>query len=99
MLLHTVSKSPFDCDALRSCLRAVLPGSTILLLEDGVYAARADSDAAASIAALDGVRCLALEPDVKARGLQHQLATHIELADFDDFVRISTECHAVQSWY
>lgn len=99
MLLHTVSKSPYDCDALRSCLRTALPGSAILLLEDGVYAARAGSDAAASMAGLTDVRCFALEADVKARGLQQCLARHIELANFDDFVRLSTECHAVQSWY
>ena len=98
MLLHTVNKSPWHSEALRSCLRATQQGCIILLLEDGVYAARAGTDSAASITALPGVRCFALGADVEARGLQ-QLEPGIELANFDDFVRLSTECHAVQSWY
>ncbi len=99
MLLHTVSKSPWDCDALHSCLRTALSGSVILLLEDGVYAARVGTVSAERIAALTNVRCFALAADVKARGLQQRLAPDVQLADFDDFVRLSTECHAVQSWY
>ena len=99
MLLHTVSKSPWDSEALRSCLRVALPGSVILLVEDGVYAASAGCEAAQEIAVLTDIRCFALTPDIKARGLEQCLDTNIKLADFDDFVRLSNECHAVQSWY
>ena len=99
MLLHTVSKSPYSSTALSSCLRAVLPDGVILLLEDGVYAARAGSDTAGLITGCAGVTCYALLADVKARGLQQQLDKQIQLADYDDFVRLSTECHTVQSWY
>jgi tRNA 2-thiouridine synthesizing protein B len=99
MLLHTVSKSPFESSALDSCLRSALPGAVLLLLEDGVYAAHAGSEAAERIASLPGIRCYALLADVKARGLLGAVADQISLVDFDDFVRLSTECHAVQSWY
>jgi tRNA 2-thiouridine synthesizing protein B len=99
MLLHTVSKSPWDSEALCSCLRVALPGSVILLVEDGVYAASAGCEAAQNIAALADIRCFALAPDIKARGLEQRLDANIEAASFDDFVRLSTECHAVQSWY
>jgi tRNA 2-thiouridine synthesizing protein B len=99
VLLHTVSTSPFHSSALDSCIRAAAPGSTILLLADAVYAARAGTDPATKLAALEGLRCFALAPDVNARGLENLLAAHIELASYDDFVRLSIECHAVQSWY
>ena len=99
MLLHTVSTSPFHTSALDSCIRAASGGSAILLIADGVYAARAGSDPAANLEAVSEVRCFALAPDVQARGLENMLAPHIELASYDDFVRLSIECHAVQSWY
>ena len=99
MLLHTVNKSPFASDALRSCIRTALPGSHVLLIEDGVYAAREGSVAAAELAAAEGVNCYALAPDVAARGLASLLAPGIKLVDYSDFVRLAAECHAVQSWY
>ena len=98
MLLHTVSKSPFTSDALDCCLRTALDGSVILLLEDGVYAAIADTAPARRLEEHTKLQCFALAADIRARGLQ-QLAPHIQLASYDDFVRLSVECHAVQSWY
>jgi len=38
-MLHLINKSPFERTALDSCLRLAKPGSSILLIEDGVYAA------------------------------------------------------------
>ncbi len=40
-MLHLVNKSPFERNALDSCLRVAKPGASIMLLEDGVYAALA----------------------------------------------------------
>lgn len=99
MLLHTVNKSPESSDALASCLRAALPGASVLLLEDGVYAARAGSPSAQQMAALPGLHYYALEADVAARGLLGLIATDIKLVEYADFVRLSVDCHAVQSWY
>ncbi len=95
MLLHTVNKSPDSSDALASCLRTALPGSHLLLIEDGVYAAREGQH----IAADTGIHCYALEADIQARGLQDMLAENITVLDYAGFVRLSTECHAVLSWY
>ena len=39
-VLHIVNKSPYDRNSLDTCLRLAAPGSAILLIEDGVYAAR-----------------------------------------------------------
>lgn len=99
MLLHTVNKSPESSDALASCLRTALPGAMVLLLEDGVYAARTGSPSAVQMAALSSLQCYALRADVAARGLLGLVADDIELVEYADFVRLSAECHAVQSWY
>ena len=37
-MLHTVNKSPFDKSSLDTCLKFAKAGSSILLIEDGVYA-------------------------------------------------------------
>jgi len=37
-MLHIVNKSPLDRNALDSALRMAKAGSTILLIEDGIYA-------------------------------------------------------------
>ena len=38
-MLHTINKSPFEKSSLQTCLRYADDGSSILLIEDGVYAA------------------------------------------------------------
>ena len=38
-MLHTVNKSPFERNTLETCLSLAKKGSSILLFEDGVYAA------------------------------------------------------------
>jgi tRNA 2-thiouridine synthesizing protein B len=100
MKLHTVNKSPMRDDAMRQCLSVAAPGSTVLLLEDGVYGAlRGASFARAITEALDRLRVFALAPDVAARGLDTRLVEGVELVDFNGFVRLATECDAVVSWH
>ena len=102
MLLHTVSKSPDSSDALQSCLRVALPGSYLLLIEDGVYAAARGSlgNALLSPEKLpDAMRVFALAEDLAARGLSDRIATGIETVDYPGFVELSASCHAVKSWY
>jgi tRNA 2-thiouridine synthesizing protein B len=99
MLLHTVSKSPAGSTALTSALRSALPGCHLLLIEDGVYCARAETSSARLIQQHSHIHSYALREDVIARGLEELLDPAIELLDYDDFVRLSVTCHAVQSWY
>jgi tRNA 2-thiouridine synthesizing protein B len=96
MLLHTVSKSPASSDALDSCLRVIAPGASLLLIEDGVYAALAGGPLEGR---LEDFNCYALAADVAARGLTGRLLEQVRPADYGDFVALSLECHAVQSWY
>ena len=48
-MLHTVNKSPFEHNGLATCLRYARPGSAVLLIEDGVYAATRDTAVAKQI--------------------------------------------------
>ncbi len=99
MLLHLVSSSPTASRSLDSCLRSLTPGALILLLQDGVYAATADSEALAKITSSEAGHCYALHGDVAARGLLERVDAAVTLIDYDEFVRLSVECHALQSWF
>ncbi len=98
-MLHTVNKSPFNHDTLTSCLKCAQPGSTILLIEDGVYAAREGTKFSNDIkTAMQSIKVVALTPDLDARGANNKLIDGIEQVDYAGFVKLSTECDTVQSW-
>jgi tRNA 2-thiouridine synthesizing protein B len=99
MLLHLVSASPAASASLDSCLRSLDDDALILLMQDGVYAATEGSDAVTQIKSSNAVRCYALRTDVAARGLSEHVDAAVILIDYDEFVRLSVECHAVQSWF
>ena len=84
--LHLVNKAAAwaDCEPLLS------PEDTVLLIEDGVYAALQ--------APPDGCQMQALEPDVRARGLFGRLPPSVGLASFDDFVGLVVGNDRVVSW-
>jgi len=98
--LHTVNKSPFERNSLDTCLRFSLAGSSILLIEDGVYASlKGTSVADELVAAMADRKVYALEPDLKARGLDaSRLIDGVQLVDYAGFVDL-VEAHAkVQAW-
>ena len=99
-VLHIVNKSPYDRNSLDSCLRLALPGSAILLIEDGVYAARMPSSAADKLQQALGKHALyALQADLQARGVgAESLIDGIHLVDYDCFVKLTTEYDKTQSW-
>jgi len=98
-MLHIVNKSPFASGSLQSCLRVAKPGSTILLIEDGVYGAMAGTAVSAEViaAAADRTVC-ALAPDVAARGVSAKVLDGITLVDYDGFVDLVASTDGVQSW-
>jgi tRNA 2-thiouridine synthesizing protein B len=99
MLLHLVSASPTASASLDSCLRSVDEDALVLLMQDGVYAATEGSYAVAQIKLSNAARCYALRTDVAARGLTEHVDAAVILVNYDEFVRLSVECHAVQSWF
>ncbi len=98
-MLHTVNKSPFDDKTLETCLKFAKQGSTVLLIEDGVYAAARDTAVAKQVQdAMQRVSVCALKPDVEARGMQNRVMDGVRLVDYGGFVDLVTEHNAVQSW-
>ena len=96
--LHTVNKSPFSSNAFDTCVGLAKSGSTVLLLEDGVYAATANNSAADKIKNAEGVSFCVLGPDVQARGIEGKLADGIKVVDYEGFVDLVAEHDAVQAW-
>ena len=99
-VLHIINKSPFDRNSLETCLRLAKKDSSILLIEDGVYAAQKSTAVASKMdAATARHKVYALEPDLDARGVDKKsLIDGISLVDYEDFVRLATEHSAAQSW-
>jgi len=99
-LLHTVNKSPFETNSLSDCLRRAKSGSTILLIEDGVYGALLDTTVSDEIVGRNAeIKIFALAPDLAARGLSEKpLVDELQLIDYAGFVDLVEECSSVQSW-
>ena len=99
-VLHIVNKSPFDRNSLDSCLRLAKADSAILLIEDGIYAARKNSTAADKLQqALGDHPIYALKPDLQARGVKtDSMVDGISLVDYDGFVKLTIEYDKLQSW-
>lgn len=100
MILHTVNKSPFEKNSLDSCMRLSVAGSSILLIEDGVYAAIRGTAVESDLSrCMTDRKIYALGPDLKARGIiADRLIDGIEVVDYDGFVRLAADNDKVQSW-
>ena len=98
-MLHTVNKSPFEHNALETCLKFARDGAAVLLIEDGVYAAARDTVVSDQVkAAMQRVAIYALAPDVEARGMKDRVMDGVRLVDYGGFVDLVAEHNAVQSW-
>lgn len=99
-VLHIVNKSPYERNSLDTCLRLAQAGSAILLIEDAIYAVKKNAAASAKLqSALEKHKIYALEPDLKARGIDPEQAIDgISMVDYDGFVTLTTEYENLQSW-
>ena len=99
-MLHLINKSPFDRNALDSCLRLAKAGSSVLLIEDGVYAALSKATSAKAVSARMGdLTFYVLGPDVSARGLDDTpLIDGVSVVDYGGFVDLVVEHDVAQSW-
>jgi tRNA 2-thiouridine synthesizing protein B len=96
-MLHTVNKTPPDSCALQSAIRIAAAGAPILLLEDGVYAAKAGARSEGPVAsALAAHPVYALEPDLRARGIT-EVVKGVKPIGYDGFVEL-VETHRVVTW-
>ena len=97
-LLHTVNRSPFESNTFDACLSLAKSGSTVLLIEDGVYAATTGNSVADKIKNAAGINFCVLGPDLQARGVEGKLAEGIKVVDYEGFVDLVAEHDAVQAW-
>jgi len=99
-MLHTVNKSPFERNSLDACLGLAKPGSTILLIEDGVVGAIKGTAIESKLSeTMQASKIYVLGPDLAARGLsENKLLDGIQVVDYGGFVDLVTENDSVQSW-
>lgn len=98
-MLHIINKSPFERNALGSCLRVAKAGGSVLLIEDGVYAAMAKAEHAEKITGrMDDLSFYVLGPDVAGRGLSDTpLIDGIDVVNYERFVDLVAEHEVTQS--
>jgi len=99
-MLHIINKSPFEKNALSSCMRLAPAGSSILFIEDGVYAALENTAHSEAIRGrMKDFTCYVLGPDVAARGLNGAtMIDGIKVVDYEGFVDLVVEHDVSQSW-
>lgn len=98
-VLHTVNKSPFERNSLATCLGYGKSGGAILLIEDGVYGALANSAIADKVKhAMGTVEIYALAPDLEARGIKDKVMDGINLVDYSGFVELVAKYDTTSAW-
>lgn len=99
-MLHTVNKSPFEKNSLKTCLRLAKAGSDILLIEDAVYAAMKGTSVADTVAAaVENFNMYVLGPDLLSRGVgESEVLNGFDVVDYEGFVRLAVKNDKVQSW-
>ena len=96
-MLHIVNKSPSERNTLDSVLRIAQSGS-LLLIEDGVYAATRGNAAEARLtAAMARLKVYALLPDLEARAIADRVIDGVTTIGYDGFVDLVAEHDACQS--
>jgi tRNA 2-thiouridine synthesizing protein B len=100
MTLHTYNKSLDAGEAhLAGCLRTLASGDSLLLLEDGVYAALSMGEGTELGNIIpDGVALYALAPDLAARGISAKIPAYFSGIDYPDFVRLCLAHPRVVNW-
>lgn len=99
MMLHVVNKSPFERNALDSCLRTAAKGASVLLIEDGVLGALKNTSVSGKMReAMQNLTVYVLQPDLEARGVADKVMDGIKSVDYGGFVDLAVEHDVVQSW-
>jgi tRNA 2-thiouridine synthesizing protein B len=98
--LHTVNKSPFERNALESCVKHLSTGDSVLMIEDAVIGARKGSTVAALLEeAMRSSTVYALSADLSARGITpEQIVPGTKIVDYGGFVDLVTEHDRTVSW-
>lgn len=97
-MLHTVNKSPFSHIAFERCLEFLGKDEPVLLYEDGVLAAQSNTKLEEKVRSLLQTNPVyALQEDLKARAINSQVISGIQVIDYEGFVDL-VAAHPVHSW-
>jgi tRNA 2-thiouridine synthesizing protein B len=95
-MLHIVNKSPYERNSLKTAVGLMKDGDTLLLIEDGVYAAVKSGSAAGN---LEGKSVSVLGADLAARGIAvDKLVDGVSVVDYTGFVDLVEATDKSQSW-
>lgn len=98
-MLHIINKSPFSSPTLTTCLQLALPESSLLFIEEAVYATLKNSLFASEItAATTKHKIFALKPDLEARGLLGKCMQRITVITYDEFVDLALKHPKIVNW-
>lgn len=96
MTLHIVNQSPYAGNALQDCLSAFAEGDALLLIEDGIYAARVEFHPALT-ATITASNLYCLSADATARGVA--VSEGITSIDEARWVALCIEHNPIVSWF
>ncbi len=98
--LHLVFESSGG-NALIDALRAATGDDSILLLQEGVYAAATGHAALALLSSSQKNTCVvyALDADLRARGLASRVASEITIVNDEEFVALTERHERTVSWF
>lgn len=85
-MLHTLHRSPWQCD-FTGLLRTLSAGDDLLLLQDGVTAALRDSEYLPALQQ-NPADVYLLNEDILARGLHQHICPNFPRIGYPDFVRL-----------
>lgn len=97
VVLHTLSASP-SSPAFSDCIRLLGEGDALLLLADGVYAARSGTAPCEQLLKT-GAGLYVLDSDAAAAGMLNLMEDKVKLVDFDAFVALTEKFTRQQAWY
>lgn len=92
-MLHIINQP----SELNSCLRLAAATDDILLIENGVLAAIANT-ASAELISHASRQFFVLKPDSEARGLTSKILSTVTLIDYEGFVDLTLRHKTIQSW-
>lgn len=96
-MLHLINESPFESMSLEDCLKYASKGASILLYEDGIYAAVPGTRLEERMKAVTGdYKVYALSEDLKQRGVD-SIIDGVTEVDYAGFVGLVEE-NKTASW-
>lgn len=96
-MLHLVNKSPHSHTSLENCIRFLSAGDVIVLIEDGIYAAKKGTNKSTYVEQIVKDHAVyVMRADLHARGVT-DLIDGVQEIDYEGFVDLLVE-HPSQTW-